>query len=238
VRLGAALAGAAAVLVWVLSPELPWPARAWLSFLLTVLPALMVAQAQQLAGVEALPRRAAYHSSIISLWVLALLTAVVVRLSHLAPAELGFVRVAPLPLLAWSGALTAAGVAVLFAFRFAGFREGPMVRELMPQGTTDRMLFIALSITAGVTEEFIFRGFVLFTLMQATASIPLALLLSSAAFGVVHAYQHPVGALRAGLLGAVLAGSLLLTGSIFPAIIAHALIDILAGLWLARYLLR
>jgi hypothetical protein len=36
----------------------------------------------------------------------------------------------------------------------------------------------------------------------------------------------------------MLALPLLIDGSILPAILAHALIDLLSGLWLARYLLR
>jgi uncharacterized protein len=238
VRVGAALAGTIAVLVWLLSPELPWAARAWLAFLLAVLPALMIAQARQLAVLGDLPRRAAYYSSIASLWVLALLTFSASRLSGLGAADLGLTSTSAGSFLAWAAALTAAGVAVLFAFRFAGFREGPMVRELMPQDGADRLLFVGLSVTAGITEEFIFRGFLLYALVQATGSLPLAIFVGSAAFGVVHAYQHPVGALRAGLLGAILAAPLLLEGTLYPAIAAHALIDILSGLWLARYLLR
>ncbi len=41
-----------------------------------------------------------------------------------------------------------------------------------------------------------------------------------------------LGALRAAALGALLALPLLLTGSLLPSMIAHAGIDILAGLWL------
>jgi membrane protease YdiL (CAAX protease family) len=66
----------------------------------------------------------------------------------------------------------------------------------------------------------------------------LAVIVSSGAFGVAHAYQQPAGELRAALLGLVLAVPLLTTGSILPAIAAHIAIDLLSGLWLARYLLR
>jgi uncharacterized protein len=238
VRFGAAIAGAAALLVWFLSPELAWPARAWLALLLVPLPALLVAQARQLAELEALPRRAAYLSSMASLWLLAAVTVAAVYLSNATMADIGFVGL-PLPSFAiWTGALTVAGIGIMFIFRYAGFREGTMVRELMPVSRQERGLFVALSLTAGITEEIVFRGFLLYALLLATASLPLAVLLSSGVFGMVHAYQHPVGVLRAALLGALLAVPLLVEGSIYPAIAAHALIDVLAGLWLARYLLR
>jgi uncharacterized protein len=112
------------------------------------------------------------------------------------------------------------------------------VRELMPSSPREKGLFVALSLTAGITEEIVFRGFVLYALLLATASLPLAVLLSSGVFGMVHAYQHPIGVLRAALLGALLAVPVLVHGSIYPAIAAHVLIDLLSGLWLARYLLR
>ena len=82
------------------------------------------------------------------------------------------------------------------------------------------------------------RGFLLYALHVATGSAVLAVVLSSGAFAVVHAYQQPLGALRAGLLGAILAVPLLLGHPIYAPILAHAAIDILSGLWLARYLLR
>jgi uncharacterized protein len=238
VRAGAALASAAAVLIWFLSPELAWPARAWLALLLVPLPALMIAQARQLAEIEALPRAAAYLSSMASLWLLAAVTVAAVRLGGMTLADIGFVSLPLHSFVIWTGTLTLAGVGMLFAFRYAGFRDGATVRELMPSSPREKGLFVALSLTAGITEEIVFRGFVLYALLLATASLPLAVLLSSGVFGMVHAYQHPIGVLRAALLGALLAVPVLVHGSIYPAIAAHVLIDLLSGLWLARYLLR
>ena len=54
--------------------------------------------------------------------------------------------------------------------------------------------------------------------------------LSSVAFGVLHAYQGSVGILRTALIGFVLAVSVLMTESLVPGIMAHALIDLIAGL--------
>lgn len=237
-RTGVLLAAAAAVMVWIQAPELPVPARVWLAVLLAVLPVLMVLQARQLDTLAELPRRAAYTSSMASLWGLAALTAAVAWASGLGATELGLAAVPLRALVAWTVLLTAAGVAIVVGFRLAGFREATLVRDLIPVTGAEKATFVALSATAGITEEFVFRGFLIHALLAATGSVPLALLLSSGAFGVVHAYQQPVGALRATLLGALLALPLLVSGSIYPAILAHVLIDLIAGLWLARYLLR
>jgi uncharacterized protein len=225
-----------ALLVWFSAPGLPWPARLWTTALLAGLPALMIVQARQLRELAELPRQAAYVSSIASLWLLAAATVFVARAAGFRPAHLGFHGVDPAAALAWIGALTAAGIGVVLAFHLAGYREGLLVRQLMPETGTDRVLFLGVSLTAGICEEIVFRGFLLYALTIATGGLPLALLLSSAIFGVVHAYQQPLGALRAALIGALLALPLVLGGSIIPAIIAHVLIDVITGFWLARYL--
>jgi uncharacterized protein len=229
---------ATAALVWFNSPALQWAARLWTTLLLAALPALMLVQAQQLRDLEVLPRQAAYISSIISLWLLAAVTLIVSSIAGIPFTALGFAATPLTPFLLWTGALTAAGVGMVLIFHASGFRDSELVRQLIPVTGTDRALFLGVSITAGVCEEIVFRGFLLHVLLLATGSLPLALLLSSGVFGVVHAYQQPLGALRAALLGAMLALPLLLTGSIYPAIVAHILIDVLSGFWLSRHLLR
>lgn len=230
------LAGAAAV-AWIQLAGVHWPARAWAVFLLVLLPALLIVEGRKLRQLETIPRTQAYLSSTLSLWVLAFLTLGIARLSGIHFVHLGLIPLPPLPTLMLAAALTGAGIGVLFLFRFAGVREAPVMRELIPATPRDRVLFIAVSITAGIAEEIIFRGFLIHVLDTA-ASMPIALLLSSGAFGVAHAYQQPAGALRAALLGLFLALPLVLHGSIVPAILAHTAIDLLAGLWLARWLLR
>ena len=50
-------------------------------------------------------------------------------------------------------------------------------------------------------------------------------------FSAGHFYQGAIGVWRAGLLGVVLAVTFIITGSMVPGMIAHFLIDALAGLW-------
>jgi uncharacterized protein len=231
------LSGAAAV-AWVQLEGAPEAARLWTVVLLVPLPALLIIEGRKLRELETLPRTQAYISSIASLWMLAIATLAVAWVSSLGVAELGLTPLDPLRTAGYAAALTVAGVGVLFAFRLAGVREPSIVRELMPVTRQDRLLFVGVSITAGICEEIIFRGFLIHVLHNATGSLAIALLLSSGAFGVAHAYQQPAGALRAMLLGLILAVPLVTAGSIVPAIIAHAALDILSGLWLSRYLLR
>jgi len=95
---------------------------------------------------------------------------------------------------------------------------------------TDRELtrFGWLSITAGICEEFIYRG-ILMGLLASSLGIWPAILISSVVFGIGHSYQGPVGVLRTGLVGLVMAIVVALTGSLFIAMAAHAAIDLSQG---------
>ena len=234
----AAAAGIASVVAWLQLAGVPPAARAWAVILLVPLPILLILQGRALSRLETLPRTEAYTSSIVSLWALALATAGISWVSGYGFTELGLVTLGAWRTVVLAGAMTLGGVAVLFVFRFAGVREPRMVRELMPVSGHDRLLFTGVSITAGICEEIVFRGFLIHVLYGATGSLAIALVLSSGVFGVAHAYQQPAGAVRAAVLGLILALPLVLHGSILPSIIAHAAIDILSGLWLSRYLLR
>lgn len=232
------LAAGAAAIAWVQLTGVHPAARAWTVILLVPLPVLMIVEGRRLSELETLPRTEAYVSSIASLWLLALATVAVAWVSGYGTNDIGVTNLDAVRTATLATMLTLAGVAVLFGFRLAGVREPALVRQLMPVTRRDRLLFVAVSVTAGICEEIVFRGFLIHVLYGASGSLALALVLSSGVFGVAHAYQQPIGALRAALLGLILALPLVITGSIIPSIIAHTAIDILSGLWLSRYLLR
>lgn len=228
----------AAAVAWLATGDLPSAARIWTVVLLVPLPSLAVWQARTLPHPEQLPRSQIYLSTIISLWVLALITAAFAAFAGFSRIRLGLFLPPDDRFLPWSLAPVAGGLAIVYAARALGVRESPILAHLIPRSRNERRLFGALSLTAGITEEFIFRGFLLTALLQATGSLALATLLSAAAFGVVHAYQDPAGAARAAALGTLLAAPVLATGSILPAMIAHALLDLVLGLVLADQLMR
>lgn len=104
---------------------------------------------------------------------------------------------------------------------------------ILPHTLTELYCFLALSITAGFCEEFVFRGYLIWALAQwmtwwAAAAIAAIL------FAAGHSYQGMSGILRTGILGAVLTLVLAISGSLWPGIVLHALIDIGSGLiaWL------
>ncbi len=100
--------------------------------------------------------------------------------------------------------------------------------NLAPRTRTENRLFDMVSITAGVCEEILYRGLLLATLVSLVGTWPAAAI-SSLIFGLGHAYQGISGIVKTGLVGLVLALLTVSSGSLFIAIVLHAVIDLTSG---------
>lgn len=232
VLVGAAGAVAAVALQ---SAGLPWMDDALLVFLLVLLPVLSVLQMRVLGDVE-VERMPAYVSSIVSLSLLGAVSWAVGSRQG-GSAAVGLV---PLPwgaFLGWTMALVVAGLAVTVVFRHlgtaVGLRESPLLRVLLPRSARERGAFAVLSVVAGVGEELAYRGYVIGTLAPVLGEVGAALL-STLVFGILHVYQGFLGIARTAALGGLLAWVFLANGSLWPAVAAHAILDILLGVVLAE----
>ena len=110
------------------------------------------------------------------------------------------------------------------------------VAFILPRTAPEESWFLALSTTAGFCEELLFRGYLPWFFTPWLGSVG-AMALCVVIFGVGHAYQGRSGAVRATLAGAFMAALVLVTDSLIPAMIVHALIDIgsgTLGYWLLR----
>ncbi|MDH3621296.1 MAG: CPBP family intramembrane metalloprotease, partial [Gammaproteobacteria bacterium] len=85
-----------------------------------------------------------------------------------------------------------------------------------------------LSVTAGIVEEALWRGF-LFWYLGHFMPLWAAAIVSAVGFGIAHAYQGMENVPRIILVGGVFAGLFLLTGSLWLPIILHAIVDLLQG---------
>ena len=103
------------------------------------------------------------------------------------------------------------------------------VRRLMPASRAEWPGFVPLALTAGICEELLFRGFLLWVLAHLLPSWWLAALVQAALFGVAHLYQGPRGVLTTFFVGAFLTGVVWISGSLWPAMLVHALLDLNAG---------
>jgi membrane protease YdiL (CAAX protease family) len=95
-------------------------------------------------------------------------------------------------------------------------------------GRLERSVFALLAVTAGVCEELLFRGFGIAYLRWLWPGSPrvAVIAITAVAFGLVHLYQGPRGVVLTGLVGAYLAWLVLSTGSLLPAMVIHALLDL------------
>jgi len=97
----------------------------------------------------------------------------------------------------------------------------------LPLTAAEYRWFVGLSFTAGVCEELLYRGFLVWTL-QGWVGLGWAAVISVIVFGAGHAYQGK-DVVRPILAGAVLQGLALLTGSILPGILVHVMLDVMSG---------
>lgn len=114
------------------------------------------------------------------------------------------------------------------AMRDALRRQARGFRALLPRTRSEKLLFIGYALTAGVCEELMFRGFGFAYLrwLWPSASGAAVVIVTAAAFGVVHWYQGPRGVLVAGAVGIVLGWVTVVTGTLLPAMAMHALMDL------------
>ena len=110
----------------------------------------------------------------------------------------------------------------------------PHVEKLAPHTRSELTWWVAVSLSAGVCEEFVFRGYLIWA-FQPLLGLWGAALFSLVAFALAHAYQGAKGILATGAAGSLLTVVVLVSGSLFPAMIVHALVDIGSGLvaWFA-----
>jgi membrane protease YdiL (CAAX protease family) len=134
---------------------------------------------------------------------------------------------------AWISGVTIGGLAVIGAFGWIERRMpnefAELVLQLIPRTGAEKRLFVGLSLAAGLGEELAYRGYALSVIQLLVPGPWTGAALSSVAFGVLHAYQGPVGMVRTSVIGLILAGSVIFSGSLLPAIIGHTLIDLVAG---------
>jgi membrane protease YdiL (CAAX protease family) len=113
-----------------------------------------------------------------------------------------------------------------------------LASRLLPVNFLEYLPYSALAITAGVCEEFIYRGFAMAALSKAGVPLWLVVILSSLLFGLAHAYQGRSGIVSTGIFGVLLAIGKVWLGSLVPIMMWHAGLDLAAGIAAPRYLLK
>ena len=99
---------------------------------------------------------------------------------------------------------------------------------ILPVTQEERAWFVLISVTAGICEEVLYRGFLIRYLSNGPWHFGLwiALAIASISFGLAHGYQGLSGIIGTALLGAVLAVIFVSTGSLWMPMALHAIIDL------------
>jgi membrane protease YdiL (CAAX protease family) len=108
------------------------------------------------------------------------------------------------------------------------------VAKRAPHTRAELAWWLALSVSAGICEEFICRGYLIWVL-QPALGLWFAAAASLIVFTAAHAYQGAKGLVAVGIAGGLLTLIVLIFGSLVPAMAVHVLVDAGEGLvaWLA-----
>jgi membrane protease YdiL (CAAX protease family) len=229
----------------------PWDFVLILLFLGAIIPWRGAARMRRLmskAELTTADRLSLYGSTILFQWLIVVIVGARCALRSVSPEELGITAGDPW-LLAWTSlALTG----LLCANQVVGLRritkipEGKrgslfaITEKIMPRTRKETILYAALACTAGISEEFLYRGFVFMAFVRMIVNFAppnaAAAVLSSMWFSLAHLYQGRRGLITTFVVGMVFMLTRIWTGSLIPAIFAHIGIDLVVGIYSAKFI--
>ncbi|KKB33623.1 CPBP family intramembrane glutamic endopeptidase [Bacillus thermotolerans] len=210
---------------------------------------------KQRAAVDPAARESYYAQIMTWLWVPALFILLIVALTDLTLQQIGLAMptlgAGTLGSFATGAAYGAITVYALFLVYYViGYHTSSKVRhrltesrkkemqkltytEILPVTDKEKKQWTYVSLTAGITEEIIYRGFLIFAFsyLFPTLSIWVVILAASVIFGLAHTYQgFWAGVVRTSIVGIVFSIIYVSLGSILPLIVLHFLLDYVAKL--------
>jgi len=108
-------------------------------------------------------------------------------------------------------------------------RVPPAVLAILPHTTTEVLVWLVVSLTAGIGEEILFRGYLLRQLTAWTGRTSVAIAMLSILFGAIHLYEGLPAVVALALLSVLYCVVTLHRGNIRAVMIAHSLQDFSAG---------
>ncbi|GAA0340003.1 hypothetical protein GCM10008967_32990 [Bacillus carboniphilus] len=111
--------------------------------------------------------------------------------------------------------------------------ENSSISVMLPVSKKEKKLWNYVSLTAGITEEIIYRGFLIYALtyLFPELSIWVVIVVASLIFGLAHTYQgFIVGVTRTAIVGVIFSILYIGLDSILPLILLHFLLDYIVKL--------
>lgn len=178
-------------------------------------------------------RLGTYAASSVFLWVIFLFVIVVQRLTKSPYSEIGLrfprwrdVGAGLAFMLAASPAL---GVLAWTLQNFGLTIPEIVIRALVPTNMTEWCAWIGLSLTAAISEETIFRGYLLAHGESVLRNKTLAVAIAALAFGIGHVYQGAAGVILITVYALLLTWLRVRTNGLWAPVIAHTLQNVSAA---------
>ena len=225
--------------------HIPWDFALILIFLGVLVPWRGAARMKRLMSKSDLTtadRLSLYRSTIFFQWLIVIIVGWRCVAETVAPKELGLAIVEP-----WRVAWTSIALTGIYSLnqvaglsRIMKMPEGQrgllfaITQRIMPATRKETWVYATLACTAGLSEEFLFRGFVFMTFARMAMNYEwpnaFAAILSSVWFSLAHLYQGKRGIITTFVVGMIFAAVRIWTGSLIPVVTAHIAIDLVAGL--------
>ena len=112
-----------------------------------------------------------------------------------------------------------------------------VAERILPQSRMELIPFFALAVTAGVCEEFLYRGFAMAAFLRWGLPAWIAVVASSLLFGLAHLYQGKGGLAATTILGLLFGATRIVVVTLIPVICWHIGVDMIAGVAGPKYLI-
>lgn len=230
---------------------IPWDFALIVVLLATVVPwrgTVRINRLLRKPGLSSADRLSLYASTIFFQWLIVAIVAWRTASRMMGAEELGLAAADPWRVvligILLTGILSATQVVSLRKItRMPEGQRGSLfaiTEKIMPRAPMELCVYVALAITAGVSEEFLYRGFVFAVFARLFGSLAFpsaaAAVLSSVWFSLAHIYQGRRGVITTLVVGLIFACARIWARSLVPPAIAHIGVDLAAGLCVSRFL--
>jgi membrane protease YdiL (CAAX protease family) len=113
-----------------------------------------------------------------------------------------------------------------------------LAERILPQSRAELLPYLGLAVTAGLCEEFLYRGFAMAALTRAGLPVWGVVLSSSILFGLAHLYQGGGGIVSTLVIGTVFGTARIAYDGLLPVMLWHFAVDAVAGVAGPKYLVR
>jgi membrane protease YdiL (CAAX protease family) len=204
------------------------PAAVYVSLVGVLLPALCVRSYFSLKAGARFPRKPAYFkNTLISLAVILALAIAVWKSFGLPIFPAYAIRLKDVAI--GVGTVLVFALAMYPRWKYKATHSREEVFRRVPQAHNEMGWWIAVSVMAGFAEEFAYRGVLFGILIYRIPNWRAAALLCALSFALAHAIQGWSGAAIIFIMAIIFQGIVLFTGTLYIAMAAHALYDIVAG---------